>query len=144
MRNKGKMGESGRQATQQSNKSRIETEKKVYGRIANIFTDGKGKWAKPLIQVRIDEKRHGLPSDPADSGLIGGPDTWIHLGNDPLDIALRFGEPKTGDRVVIVYKGEKPWLGKAYIMEEDDASSYGASEIGQDTYLIFPPGGGFI
>ena len=141
MGNKGKIGEKSRLASQLADQSHIEKEKKVYGRINNVFTDDKGKWVKPLIQVRIDEKRHGVPSDPSDSGLIGGPDTWIHLGNDPLDIALRFGEPKTGDRVVVVYKGEKPWLGTAYIIEEDKANAYGAAEVGQSIFTIFPPGG---
>lgn len=144
MRNKGKIGERNRQAAQRADQSYIEKEKKVYGRISNIFTDNEGKWAKPLIQIRIDSDRHEMPNDPSSSGLIGGPDTWIHLGNDPLDIALRFGEPKAGDRVVVLYKGEKPWLGVAYIIEEDKASAYGAAEIGQGTYAIFPPGGGRI
>ena len=141
MRNKGKIGEKSRQSSQRADQRSMEKEKKMYGFISNIFTDANGKWAKPLVQVRIDSKRHGVPSNPADSGFVGGPDTWIRLGNDPLDIALRFGEPKTNDRVVVVYKGEKPWLGVAYIIEEDNADAYGAAEIGQGVYSIFPPGG---
>ena len=134
--NKGKLGNKSRQEQQRVDHSFLNQEKKVFGRISKLFTDEDGVWVKPLVQVRYE----GKSTDPGHSGMIGDENTWIPLGNDPLDISLRFGEPQPGDRVEVRYK-KKPWLGKAYIVEEDkDSSAYGAAEIGQASFIIFSPG----
>lgn len=133
--NKGRLGNQKRQDTQRVDHSFLNQEKRIFGRISKIFTEN-GVWIKPLVQVRYE----GKSTDPGHSGLVGDENTWIPLGNDPLDIALRFGEPQPGDRIEIVYN-KKPWFGKAYIIEEDrDTSAYGAAEIGQSNYIIFHPG----
>jgi hypothetical protein len=136
--NKGKLGNQKRQETQKIDQGFLNQEKRIFGRISRVFTEN-GTWIKPLVQVRYEENSTG-PVDPGHSGIIGDENTWIPLGNDPLDIALRFGEPQPGDRVEIRYN-KKPWLGKAYIVEEDrDISAYGAAEIGQSNFIIFSPG----
>ena len=135
--NKGRLGNKNRQEQQRVDHSFLNQEKRVFGRIARVFTDKDGIWVKPLVQVRYE----GKSTDPGHSGIIGDENTWIPLGDDPLDIALRFGEPQTGDRVEIRYS-KKPWLGKAYLVEEDEkTNAQGAAEIGQSNFIIFHPGG---
>lgn len=139
--NKGKLGNEKRLKQLSESTGRLVQEKRVFGRIAKLFTDAKGNWTQPLVQVRYE----GKSTDPGHSGLIGDENTWIYLGDDPLDIALRFGEPQEGDRVEIVYK-YKPWLGKAYMVTEDKndrpaGAAAGAAEIGQTSFVVFTPGG---
>lgn len=140
--NKGKLGNEKRLKDLSESTGRLVQEKKVFGRISKIFTDAEGNWSQPLVQVRYE----GKSIDPGHSGLIGDENTWIYLGDDPLDIALRFGEPQAGDRVEIIYK-YKPWLGKAYMITEDKntrpdgvGAAAGAVEIEQESFIIFPPG----
>lgn len=129
-KNRGRIGENKRAVELEGSKSSMSSEKKIYGTISKVFTDEDGTWSKPLVKVRSE-----------DSGLLLGDEegSWLELAEDPTDIALRFGEPQSGDRVVIVYKSS-PWLGKVYMVRGDNAQSYGASEIGQDAFLIFTPG----
>jgi len=129
-KNRGRIGENKRSTELSSSRSSMSSEKKVYGTIHKVFTDKDGTWSKPLVKVRSE-----------DSGLLIGDieGSWLELAEDPMDIALRFGEPKPGDRVLIIYKSS-PWLGKVYMVRPDNVLSYGASEIGQDSFLIFTPG----
>ena len=129
-KNRGRIGENKRATELEGNKSSMSSEKKAYGTIYKVFTDDDGTWSKPLVKVRSEA-----------SGLVVGNEggEWLELAEDPTDIALRFGEPQPGDRVVIVYKSS-PWLGKVYMVRSDNAISYGASEIGQDAFFIFTPG----
>lgn len=137
-KNRGKIGENKRNVELAANKSSMSSEKKIYGTIYKVYTDEDGVWSKPLVKVRYEVAK-GEKTVSGSSGIIGGEDTWLELADDPTDIALRFGEPQTGDRVVVVYYSS-PWLGKVYMVRGDNAESYGASEIGQDAFLIFTPG----
>ena len=138
--NKGKLGNKERLSKQSESTGFLVQEKRIFGRISKLFTDAEGNWTQPLAKIRYEEKS----TDPGHSGMIGDENTWIRLGDDPLDIALRFGEPQVGDRVEILYR-YKPWLGKAYIVAEDknkrpDGAAAGAAEIGQTSFIAFPPG----
>ena len=129
-KNRGRIGENKRSAELGGSKSSMSSENKTYGTIYKVFTDADGIWSKPLVKVRSEIS--GL--------LIGDEDgSWLELAEDPTDIMLRFGEPQPGDRVLIVYYSS-PWLGKVYMARNDNAISYGASEVGQDAFLIFTPG----
>ena len=131
----GQIKERNRIAEQKIDSSFTKSEKRLYGTIAKVKLDPDGKWSEPLVQVRYD----GPNPDPGHSGFIGDEDTWLPLGDKPLDIALRFGEPSIGDRVVVLYR-HKPARGKAFLVELEEEDAYGASEVGQNSFIIFPPG----
>lgn len=127
------------------NEESMQRENILYGTIAKLFVDEDGKWIKPLVKVRSNVVSRSSMSH----GLIGyedakgQPGAWIRLGNQILDIALRFGTPKIGDDIKIVYKGNDPAKGTAYIVEnKGKESAKGADETKQDVYIIYPPGSG--
>lgn len=139
----GKIRERNRLAEQKTNASFLKAEKRIYGTIAKIKVDPvDGKWTAPFVQVRYELPRGTTSTqlDPVHSGFIGDENTWLPLGNKPSDIVLRFGEPSVGDRVMVIYR-HKPEKGKAFLIEDDNEDAYGAGEIGQNSFIIFPPGG---
>ena len=146
---KGHLAEHKRQAeVSRQNDEAMQRENTLYGTISNFYQED-GRWTKPLIKVRSNvvsrsSMSHGLVGY---QDAEGKPGAWIRLGNQVLDISLRFGMPKVGDDVKIIYKGNDPAKGTAYITthiteHKRQESAKGANETKQDVYVIYPPGSG--
>lgn len=119
------------------NEESMQRDNTLYGTISDFYKED-GKWTRPLVKVRSNV----APTSDMSSGLIGN-GSWVRLGDQILDIVLRFGMPKIGDDVKIVYKGNDPAKGTAYIVEnKGKESAKGANETKQDVYIIYPPGKG--
>lgn len=107
-------------------------EKTIYGRVTKTARNN----ARLVILARYD-----MPGEQPD---IIGKNQWIALGIKAEDVALRFGEVKVGDRVAIKYKGNKPWKGLAYPVEEPNEDTTNSNKTDKSVHIIYPPGGNSV